>query len=71
MSGGKSPAPPQESLTTRKPWVVAGISRTAFKGLEARGLGPRRTYIAGLTRPLYLIEDVRAWLLSQSQPTTA
>ncbi|MDB5312082.1 MAG: hypothetical protein JWO38_6284 [Gemmataceae bacterium] len=57
---------PVDPLTTGKPWLRAGISRTLFFRLKSAGLAPEPINIGlSLARPIYRISDIDKWIASR------
>jgi hypothetical protein len=49
-------------LATGKPWLICGISRGQWFKLRGSGRTPLPTARLGKRRPVYLIDELRAWL---------
>jgi predicted DNA-binding transcriptional regulator AlpA len=60
---------PEQPLTTNKPWLLAGVSRSAWYRLLSRGLAPPPVNIPG-SRQRWRVSDVIRWVdgLKTSRP---
>jgi predicted DNA-binding transcriptional regulator AlpA len=54
-------------LATAKPWVTCGISRAQWFKLASSGRTPLPVRL-GTRRPVYLIEELEAWLKAGAPP---
>jgi hypothetical protein len=59
MKEQQSPTTPPQPLTTRTPWVIVGISRTAWFRLVNR---PRPVDLGPGVRRVWRIADLKRWL---------
>ena len=57
-------AEPPTPLATGKPWMICGISRGQWFKLAASGRTPLPSARLGTRRPVFLIAELRAWLLA-------
>jgi predicted DNA-binding transcriptional regulator AlpA len=50
------------ALTTRKPWLVAGLSRSGWYRLWSQGQVPAPVQVPGSRRNHWRIADITAWV---------
>src|SRR5262245_9222882 len=58
------PVPPVQPLTTRKPWLVVGVSRATFKRLQSAGKAPGPIDV-GTSHPVWRVSDLERWVESR------
>jgi predicted DNA-binding transcriptional regulator AlpA len=67
MDTTHTPSAQDRPLATAKPWLACGISRAQWFKLASSGRTPLPVRL-GTRRPVYLIEELEAWLKAGAPP---